>query len=80
MSSVDTGWVSCMQEWDILFSGNNKNKSKADFEKLYKNVALDEVDGAMSIIHPIIEGVEFKNYLYGCLLRNYKVCNWNEMK
>jgi NAD(P)-dependent dehydrogenase (short-subunit alcohol dehydrogenase family) len=80
MSCVDTGWVSCMQEWDMFLNGTNKNKSKADFEKIYKNVALDELDGAMRIIHPIIEGVQFKNYLYGCLLRNYKVCDWGGIK
>ncbi len=72
MTGVDTGWVSPMNEFNHLF--DNKN-SKA-FEKEYVNIPLDELDGAMRCIHPIIEGVMKKNYIYGYLLKDYKITNW----
>jgi len=72
MSGVDTGWVSPMNEFNLMF---DKNNSKA-FEKEYVNIPLDELDGAMRCIHPIIEGVMKKNYIYGYLLKDYKITNW----
>lgn len=72
MSGVDTGWVSPMNEFNNLF---NKNNSKA-FETEFVNIPLDELDGAMRCIHPIIEGVIRKNYISGYLMKDYKITNW----
>ena len=72
MTAADTGWVSPMNEFNNLFNTNNTKS----FEKEYVNVPLDELDGAMRVIHPIIEGVMNKNYMYGYLLKDYKITNW----
>ena len=72
MTSVDTGWVSIMNELNSLFD----NKKKESFENEFKNIPLDELDGAMRVLHPIIEGVKNKNYLYGCLLKDYRKGEW----
>lgn len=72
MTGVDTGWVSPMNEFTHLF---DKNNAKA-FEKEYVNIPLDELDGAMRCIHPVIEGVMKKNFIYGHLLKDYKITNW----
>lgn len=72
MTGVDTGWVSPMNEFTHLY---DKNNAKA-FEKEYVNIPLDELDGAMRCIHPVIEGVMKKNFIYGHLLKDYKITNW----
>jgi len=72
MTGVDTGWVSPMSEFTHLF---DKNNAKV-FEKEYVNIPLDELDGAMRCIHPLIEGIMKKNYFYGHLLKDYKITNW----
>jgi NAD(P)-dependent dehydrogenase (short-subunit alcohol dehydrogenase family) len=72
MTGVDTGWVSPMNEFNNLF---DKNSSKA-FEEEFVNIPLDELDGAMRCIHPVIEGIVRKNYISGYLLKDYKITNW----
>lgn len=72
MTCVDTGWVSPMNEFNHLL---NKKNAKA-FEEEYLNIPLDELDGAMRVLHPIIEGVKDQKYLYGYLLKDYKISNW----
>lgn len=72
MSAVDTGWVSPMNEFNNLF----KSKNSKSFENEYVNIPLDELDGAMRVIHPIIEGVQNKNYIYGYLMKDYKTTSW----
>jgi len=72
MTCVDTGWVSAMREYANL-SSENSNKH---FEEEYVNVPLDDLDGAMRNLHPILEGILNGKYLFGCLLRNYQVSNW----
>jgi NAD(P)-dependent dehydrogenase (short-subunit alcohol dehydrogenase family) len=72
MTAADTGWVSPMNEFNNLFKSTNTQS----FENEYKNIPLDELDGAMRVIHPIIEGVKNKNYIYGYLLKDYKITNW----
>ena len=52
------------------------NKKKEQFEKEFFNLPLDELDGAMRVLHPIIEGITKKNYLYGILLHNFKEYCW----
>ena len=46
------------------------------YEKEFCNVPLDELDGAMRVLHPIIEGVKNKKYLYGILLKDYQKSAW----
>ena len=72
MTCVDTGWVSPMNEINNLFDENKKE----DYEEEYASVPLDELDGAMRVLHPIIEGVKNKNYLYGILLKDYIKSDW----
>ena len=56
-----------------IFQGEEEKK---DFENEFCNIPLDELDGAMRVIHPVIEGVKNKNYLFGCLLKNYRRNDW----
>ena len=72
MTCVDTGWVSPMSELNNLLNENTKE----DFEKEFTSIPLDELDGAMRVLHPIIEGIKNKNYLYGILLKDYRKSDW----
>ena len=72
MTAVDTGWVSSMGEMNNLF----KNDENNNFEEIFCNVPLDNLDGAMRVLQPVIEGVKNKNYLYGILLKDYKEYHW----
>ena len=51
-------------------------ESNKHYENIFVNVPLDELDGAMRVLHPIIEGIKNKNYLSIILLRNYTKSNW----
>ena len=72
MTSVDTGWITHMKEMKNIMD----EKSNKHYENVFVNVPLDELDGAMRVLHPIIEGIKNKNYLSGILLRNYSKSNW----
>ena len=72
MTCVDTGWVSYMDEMNKLVDENEKE----NFGNEFTNVPLDELDGAMRVLHPIIEGIQNKNYLYGILLKDYAKSVW----
>ena len=72
MTCVDTGWVSYMDEMNKLVDENEKE----NFGNEFTNVPLDELDGAMRVLHPIIEGIQNKNYLYGILLKDYAESVW----
>ena len=72
MTCVDTGWVSPMNEMNKILDENEKK----NYEKEFENIPLDELDGAMRVLHPVIEGVKNKNYLYGILLKDYTKSNW----
>ena len=72
MTCVDTGWVSYMDEMNKLIDENEKE----NFRKEFTNVPLDELDGAMRVLQPIIEGIKNKNYLYGVLLKDYATSVW----
>ena len=67
MTCVDTGWITSMKEINKFMDDKKKNH----IETIFKNVPLDELDGAMRVLHPIIEGIKNKNYLSGVLLRNF---------
>ncbi len=66
MNSVDVGWIS---------TGAHEEKRARLFNKLIIP-PLDSVDGAMRIIHPILETESGNNDLYGKLLKNYVVVDW----
>ena len=72
MTCVDTGWVSPMNEMNKMLD----EKMKKDFEDEFNYIPLDELDGAMRVLHPIIEGIKNKNYLYGILLKDYVKSEW----
>ena len=72
MTCVDTGWVSPMNEMNSLLDEDKKNS----YENEFVNVPLDELDGAMRVLHPIIEGIKNKNFLYGILLKDYVKSPW----
>jgi NAD(P)-dependent dehydrogenase (short-subunit alcohol dehydrogenase family) len=72
MTCVDTGWVSYMDEMNKLVDENEKE----NFGNEFTNIPLDELDGAMRVLHPIIEGIQNKNYLYGILLKDYAESVW----
>ena len=72
MTCVDTGWVSPMNEINSLLDKDKKNS----YENEFVNVPLDELDGAMRVLHPIIEGIKNKNFLYGILLKDYVKSPW----
>ena len=72
MTCVDTGWVSHMNEMTKII--DEENQEYAENEMV--NVPLDELDGAMRVLHPIIEGIKNKNYLYGILLKDYAKSDW----
>ena len=56
MTCVDTGWVSYMDEMNKLVNDNKKEI----FENKFTDVPLDELDGAMRVLQPIIEGIKNK--------------------
>jgi NAD(P)-dependent dehydrogenase (short-subunit alcohol dehydrogenase family) len=62
MTSVDTGWVSEMNP-SHLFNYD-------------RTVPLDELDGAMRVLDPIIEGYTKKKYLHSVFLKDYKETEW----
>lgn len=66
MNSVDVGWIS---------TGANEEKRARLFDNLMIP-PLDSVDGAMRIIHPILEIKNGNTQLYGKLLKNYKEVDW----
>ena len=72
MTCVDTGWVSHMNEMTKILDEENQENAENEMA----NVPLDELDGAMRVLHPIIEGIKNKNYLYGILLKDYAKSNW----
>ena len=72
MTCVDTGWVSHMNEMNKIIDEENQEYAENEMA----NVPLDELDGAMRVLHPIIEGIKNKNYLYGILLKDYAKSNW----
>ena len=49
---------------------------KENFGNEFTNVPLDELDGAMRVLQPIIEGIKNKNYLWGILLKDYAKSVW----
>lgn len=66
MNSVDTGWIT-----------NEKPNPKNLSENLHKSqMAIDEVDGAMRVLDPILMGIGGEKLFYGKLFKNYQEYNW----
>ena len=72
MTCVDTGWVSHMNEMNKII--DDVTKEYAENEMVI--VPLDELDGAMRVLHPIIEGIKNKKYFSGILLKDYIKSKW----
>ena len=72
MTCVDTSWVSYMNEMNKIM--DDETKEDCEFEMAC--VPLDELDGAMRVLHPIIEGIKNKKYFSGVLLKDYTISNW----
>ncbi len=66
INSIDVGWIS---------TGAHEEKRARLFQNFHIP-PLDSVDGAMRIIHPILEILQGNQALYGKLLKNYQVVNW----
>ncbi|WP_198145109.1 SDR family NAD(P)-dependent oxidoreductase [Microscilla marina] len=66
INSVDVGWVS---------TGVRESLRQKQFEA-GQIPPLDPVDGAARIIHPIYEAITNKHFLFGNLLKNYKIEEW----
>jgi len=62
MTSVDTGWVSEMVPNHMLDDT--------------RTVPLDEIDGAMRVLDPIIVGLNEHNLMHSVLLKDYKIVTW----
>ena len=62
MNSVDTGWVTEMHPGHI-YSEN-------------RTVPLDEIDGAMRVLDPIIKGINKNIYLSSIFFKNYCKSEW----
>ncbi|HAS42093.1 MAG TPA: oxidoreductase [Microscillaceae bacterium] len=66
MNSVDVGWVS---------TGAIETLRIKQFES-GQIPPLDSVDGAARILHPIEEALHNQHFLFGHLLKNYKIVDW----
>ena len=66
MNSVDTGWIT-NEKPNPQNLGENERKSK---------MAIDETDGAMRVLDPIISALQNKEPQYGKLFKNYREYKW----
>ena len=62
MNSVDTGWVSEMQPEHLLLD--------------VRTVPLDEIDGAMRVLDPIIQTINNNEIQHSLFLKDYKPTEW----
>jgi len=62
MTCVDTGWVSEMNPGEWLDTK--------------RTVPLDELDGAMRVLDPIIRGVNKRKFMHSVFLKDYKQTSW----
>lgn len=67
MNSVDTGWVTNENPYNIQELMKNKYKFQ---------VPLDCLEGAMRVIDPIYQGVNNKAYIFGKFLKDYQESVW----
>ena len=62
LTSVETGWIS-----EINANSNHEFK---------RAVPLDEIDAAMRVLDPIIQGITTKNYLHSIFIKDYALSEW----
>ena len=62
MNSVDTGWVSEMQPNQLY--------------TLNRTVPLDEIDGAMRVLDPVIRGINENVFEHSLFFKDYQVTMW----
>ena len=67
MNSVDTGWVSDEDPFDVA-------QRKRDEHRFHP--PLDIVDGAARIVDPIIDGINSGNHVWGQFLKDYRPTDW----
>ena len=65
MNSVDTGWIT-NEKPNPQNLGNTERKAQ---------MAIDEIDGAMRILDPVLQGVNGAQ-IYGKLFKNYREYPW----
>ncbi len=66
MTSVDTGWVSNENPWNVA-----SGMAKQGFQ-----TPLDEVDGAARVLDPVFQGVLSGQNVWGVFLKDYKAAAW----
>ena len=66
MNSVDTGWITNEKP-------NPENLNELNRKTL---MAIDETDGAMRVLDPIIRAIQNNEKDYGKLFKNYKEYPW----
>ena len=62
MNCVDTGWVSEMNPCQLY--------------KAERTTPLDEIDGAMRVLDPVMMGVRHNVYFHSKFLKDYKETSW----
>ena len=67
MNSVDTGWVSDEDPFDVA----QRKRAEHRFHP-----PLDVVDGAARIVDPIISGINSGNHVWGQFLKDYSPTDW----
>ncbi len=67
INSVDTGWITNENPYDMVQELIEKNRFKCP---------LDCIDGAMRILDPIYLGLNFQEFPYGQFLKNYQCSYW----
>jgi len=63
MTAVDTGFIT--NELPIPCQGTKKQKPP-----------LDEWDGAMRVLDPVFKGINGRDRVWGCFLKDYVPTNW----
>ncbi len=66
MNSVDTGWI----------TNEKPNPQNLNEDQRKTTMAIDEIDGAMRILDPIIRAIRNNEQDYGKLFKNYQEYPW----
>lgn len=66
MNSVDTGWI----------TNEKPNPGALGADERKTLMAIDEVDGAMRVLDPVLSAIDAKALPFGKLFKNYKEYPW----